>query len=121
MVIGRIILNANNSKTTVIARLDSDGCLEPDCGIFNDITSYLTSTKTVVNVDFDIYPNPVAGILNIKMNGVPDKVEIYDLSGQQIKADKKTIMINVEDLQKGIYFIKIYMDGKVGGKEFVKS
>lgn len=93
MVIGRIILNANNSKTTVIARLDSDGCLEPDCGVFNDITLYLTSTKSVVNVDFDIYPNPVAATLNIKMDGLPDKLEIYALSGRQMIVDLRRNII----------------------------
>lgn len=121
MALGTIRPVAGQPSETLLCRLDADGCLEPGCGVFNDITSYLTSTNSVVNVDFDIYPNPAAATLNIKMNGLPDKIEIYALSGQLMMVDQNTLIVNIEELQKGIYFIKVYMDGQVGVQEFVKS
>ncbi|MDF1695370.1 MAG: T9SS type A sorting domain-containing protein [Saprospiraceae bacterium] len=121
IVIGRIILNANNSKTTVIARLDSDGCLEPDCGVFNDVTELLTSTQTIEKIEFEIYPNPVEDNFTIKMEGTPEKVEIFNLSGQLIKEAEYTKSIGLDDMPKGIYLVKIFMDGKIEIKEVVKS
>jgi len=105
----------------LLARLDADGCLEPGCGVFTDITELLTNTKTIERIDFEIYPNPVIDVLKIKMEEVPEKIEIYNINGQLIKSAEITKSIDIEDIPKGIYLVKIFMEGKIGIKELVKS
>jgi len=121
IVIGRITLNASNSKTTVIARLDADGCLEPDCGVFNDITEYITSSSDIPSIDFEIYPNPVLDILEIKIEGVPELIEIYDLRGRLVYMEEETNSINLEKLHKGVYVIKVIANGHIGIRKIVKN
>ena len=55
------------------------------------------------------------------MEGTPEKVEIFNLSGQLIKEAEYTKSIGIDDMPKGIYLVKIFMDGKIEIKEVVKS
>ncbi len=62
-----------------------------------------------------IYPNPVADILTIDFDGITSTegwIEIFDLTGNKVKAekfkssrDKHTFPVN--DLPKGVYYLKI--------------
>ncbi len=57
---------------------------------------------------FKIYPNPATTYFNININGEA-LVDIYDMTGRCVKQatvnDNSTI--NVEDLEKGVYFVKV--------------
>ncbi|WP_435132069.1 T9SS type A sorting domain-containing protein [Formosa sp. A9] len=67
---------------------------------------------TIGNVENDLrlYPNPTSNILNIKTNNkIIDKIILYDISGQKIKAYYKS-PINLKELKTGLYIIKIYTD-----------
>jgi len=60
----------------------------------------------------NIYPNPVQDILYID-NGeqIINKVEIYDISGKLIKCipvNNTKMMLPMDDLCKGIYFLSVY-------------
>ncbi len=57
--------------------------------------------------DINIYPNPTTGILNISGLQNTD-IQIYDLTGKLL-IDKHQVdnQINVSNLQKGIYTLKI--------------
>jgi len=59
--------------------------------------------KTVV-----VYPNPVKDILYLQLNNFStiQSVKIYDLKGKIILEDKNNI-INVSNLAKGLYIVKI--------------
>jgi hypothetical protein len=58
--------------------------------------------------NFNIFPNPVSDILNIKSDKEIIKVEISDILGKIIISEKKsTNRINVQKLEKGLYTIKI--------------
>jgi len=120
MVLGGVSPLPGQGWEVLLARLDADGCLEPDCGVFNDITSYLTSTKTIDKIDLEIYPNPVVDELQIEIGEIPEKIEIYDLGGRLLIEAKNISNVNVEILQKGIYIVKVVVNGKIGVKEIVK-
>ena len=75
----------------------------------------------VISVDetsldaFGIYPNPATSTINITSN-ITDatNVNIYDMTGRCVKnviINNSNATINVEDLNKGVYFINI--NGKV--------
>lgn len=75
----------------------------------------------VINVNemstgaFGIYPNPATSSINIKSNiTAATEVNVYDMTGRLVKKvviNDSNATINVEDLNKGIYFINI--NGKV--------
>ncbi len=86
----------------------------------NDIiVSYITGIDDIVVGNFEMYPNPSTGnSINISIND-PEAVEeimIINGSGQLVKTEKisdQNIVININDLTKGMYFVKVtYKDGQ---------
>ena len=74
--------------------------------------------------DLVIYPNPVKGLLNIKLNGEINIIDctIYNFVGQVIsKKNETTTQINTEDLTKGIYIIQINTSEGIFSKKFIKE
>ncbi|HYV92276.1 MAG TPA: T9SS type A sorting domain-containing protein [Chitinophagales bacterium] len=71
------------------------------------------------NEAISIYPNPVKDLLhiNLNMNKHITSVDIHNLVGQKIKsvhlqAGLKSVSIPVADLKKGIYFLRLFSNGK---------
>jgi hypothetical protein len=62
-----------------------------------------------------IYPNPVIdGVLNIESAEVIDKIEIYDVIGERVKelpVVGSQFTVNVSELPKGVYFVRLYSKG----------
>ncbi|WP_310378833.1 sialate O-acetylesterase [Flavobacterium sp.] len=56
--------------------------------------------------DLIIYPNPTKGILNIKKEQDPKKIEVFDLTGTTVYKDKFTPKIDLSFLPKGVYFVR---------------
>jgi hypothetical protein len=82
----------------------------------NVVSVYYNKTTTgihdLVNDDFSIYPNPSKGVIFIKSNQVePYSVGIYSTDGNFIQSyginSSGYQQINLQGLQKGVYFIKI--------------
>lgn len=99
------------------------------CTSFTTITIYdacdvgLKEIKRSENLF--IYPNPASQILNVElgnMDGKESEIFVYDALGSRIKTEElKTLngaaQINVSELKRGIYFVKV---GNVVGK-FLKE
>jgi hypothetical protein len=63
---------------------------------------------------FSFHPNPVKDKLTLKAQQNIQKVCIYDLSGKEIlseKAGKSTQHLEVSQLETGIYFMEVFIDG----------
>jgi len=80
----------------------------------NSVTSLFDNRPITENLNFEMYPNPTTGDVNIKLiNAASDiaSVEVYDLLGKQSEAtvsiDKNAASINVSSLQNGLYFITV--------------
>mgnify|MGYP003287728880 FL=1 len=61
---------------------------------------------------FNLYPNPVEDELHLEADGIIEEVIIYNINGQQtiinsIQTSSTHSVINVSNLNPGIYFIKI--------------
>jgi len=71
---------------------------------------------------FSVYPNPISSILNIYDSNFSLKsVEIFNTIGKKVLTSKKNT-INIENLSKGIYLIKIETEtGKFATKRIVKN
>ena len=66
----------------------------------------------VLSNEFTVSPNPAKSTVNINLNGNA-QVKIYDMTGRCVKDVNVmgSTTINVEDLNKGIYFVNV--NGKV--------
>jgi len=59
-----------------------------------------------------IYPNPVNGKLNLAMNGIAVKIELFDLAGKVMKTQKATStseVLDVTDIESGVYVLTATM------------
>ncbi|HCA06479.1 T9SS type A sorting domain-containing protein [Chryseobacterium sp.] len=92
--------------------------------------TYTTSVQTVlatseVNTDknyFNIYPNPVKDILYIQSKEEIVKAEIYDAAGRILTTTGvKNNAVNVADLAKGNYIIKVSTKNKTLTLKFIKA
>ncbi|REE83577.1 putative secreted protein (Por secretion system target) [Lutibacter oceani] len=73
--------------------------------------------------NFSMYPNPVSnGVLYISSNNNLNKqVEIYNLTGQQVYNTKLELkkIINISDLNRGIYFVRVEEGGKIATRKLI--
>ncbi|MCE3229247.1 MAG: hypothetical protein K0S32_3798 [Bacteroidetes bacterium] len=72
-----------------------------------------------INENLSLYPNPSHDIINISVKA--DKIEISDIRGRIVKNDSYTSVINVSDLEPGIYFIKVQKDASSKNLRFIKD
>ena len=68
--------------------------------------------------ELDIYPNPSGGEVNIRygLSGKDGQVEVFNLQGQRVRSvvlSKTENALQVHDLQPGIYFVSLLVDGYV--------
>jgi hypothetical protein len=74
-------------------------------------TTTSTITASAGANDVVIYPNPVTNTLNITHISKTDRVEIMDLSGKIIltdaSSDASTTEVDVSNLKKGVYLLKL--------------
>ncbi len=69
-----------------------------------------------------VYPNPTSDFLNIKSSQKISKIEIYDMSGKLVKSGiLKDEKINVQNLSKGNYLLKIQTENGVVTSKFIKN
>jgi len=77
-------------------------------------------------LNFEMYPNPVSDLLNIQLPTGTDKAEVsvFDYTGRLVSS--KTISsndtaIDVQQISKGIYMIRIATNTKIGVQRFIKE
>ena len=70
--------------------------------------------------DFSLYPNPAHDVLNIESQQEIETVKIYNLQGQLIK-EVSTNSIDVSNLNTGLYFVQVTIEGKSITKKFIKE
>ena len=86
-------------------------------GVIYDIAHYdVPENETEVVA---VYPNPVKDRLTVKAENL-QSVEVYNLVGQLIMASTSSV-IDMNDLNEGIYFVRVMADGKTVTKRVVKQ
>jgi hypothetical protein len=73
----------------------------------------------------ELFPNPTSGRLTIKSQSLPDSYIIYNALGQVLKQSQMTsdieLNINVQNLNNGIYFIKLNKGNSSQVLSFIKN
>lgn len=84
------------------------------------ITKASLSTNDIKNKKLSYYPNPVKDVLKIDNVTTIKNIKIYDLKGTEIVTksyDSKNVKIDISDLIKGIYLVRIESEN---GAETIK-
>ena len=72
-----------------------------------------------------MYPNPSSDILTIEAANAIDGVSIINLLGQEVVKTNasvaKTQIINIADLQSGIYIVKLNSNGVIASQRLIKK
>jgi hypothetical protein len=80
------------------------------------------STDDITKSRLTFYPNPVKSTLTLKNINSNYNYRIYDISGKLLKQDLKysSKTINIDYLNKGIYFIEIETDNIKATAKIIK-
>jgi len=112
--------NGISRSQFLLMKLDSNGCLVNDCGLFTGIEEYVPQQTLQAR----IYPNPTTGTLTIELpNGQGGSMALYNLLGQSVyqttlAGGQTTLALN---LPPGLYLYRIGSGGKaVNGKLLVE-
>ena len=80
--------------------------LAPGLESFNFSTLSIDDS-VLTNSTISIYPNPASKHINISGTGDFNRVELYNILGEQILSSHKTNQLSVEALPSGVYMLKI--------------
>jgi len=80
----------------------------------------LSIGDNALEVDVFIYPNPTDDYLFIEGNKNPISISIYNLLGAEVIAKSAGDKINVSELSKGVYIIRISDGINQTDKKFIK-
>jgi hypothetical protein len=89
---------------------------EPYIFVFS--TSIATPVENSMASEFAIYPNPAKDILQVKGMDVAS-VKIYSLTGQMVKEVQNSAVVNVSDIETGIYVIDVKDRNDIRYKELI--
>ncbi len=79
------------------------------------------SIEENLSENYKVYPNPFKSILNIHGIEGEEKIYIHDILGKEIFKGIETETINLEDLDKGNYFLVISKDGRKNSFKIIKK
>ena len=89
-----------------------------------DTFSLVRPALAVSNVNkaaISIYPNPTRDYLNVSASSKVSKIEVYDISGKKVNADFVDNKVDVQNLAKGSYLIKITDAFGTTTQKFIKN
>ncbi|WP_179319865.1 T9SS type A sorting domain-containing protein [Winogradskyella helgolandensis] len=124
-------IETTDYTVTVFNALDFDEAtvrVEVDANCTVDSINPIEDEDT--ELEFDIYPNPASGIVNVKISGTLNvsDINIYDVTGKLIKNSKvsnenlsytTTTQIGISTLQSGVYFVKLIDKDRVITKKLI--
>lgn len=85
------------------------------------------STANVKEISFyniDVYPNPASNVINVRSEFTIDNLSVFDLMGRTVKqqiSNNKEFSLDVSDLSKGIYLVKLTSGEKEAVTKFIKE
>lgn len=99
-----------------------------DNGKFGAQATYMLDVNTPAGIEdvameyTTVYPNPATDVLNINTNENVQRVEIFNMQGQLVKAENGTVNhISVKDLANGLYTVKLTTDNGTSMHKIIKK
>lgn len=85
-------------------------------------TAASLSTKDISISDFKVFPNPAQDQVEIKTNVEISSISVFDLLGKEVSKTKLIDnMLNVSNLSKGVYLLKIEAGNKSITTKLIKN
>ncbi|MBL7931665.1 MAG: T9SS type A sorting domain-containing protein [Bacteroidia bacterium] len=120
--------SANTTYTVSVK--DAEGCVSEDAVVnvlIQDCTSLDQAAMETLQVL--LYPNPASNKIYLNMENLPpvNSISLIDLSGRivvsKMESNNNSLhAVNVENLQKGIYFIQVdFRNGNKTKEKFIKE
>ena len=84
------------------------------------LSSFLKTNEFYSQNKAIVYPNPAKQEINISSTQKIEKISVYNSLGQFL-FESKTNQINIEKLEKGLYFLKIKTSFSETVEKFIKE
>lgn len=84
----------------------------------------LGTSAFAMEMNVEVWPNPATDVLNIASASEIKTVEIYNLMGQQVRAEKgigKAMQVKIGDLPNGVYAVKVSSDNASSAIKITKG
>jgi hypothetical protein len=92
---------------------------------FDDIAfSEALPVTNLVNNKIKVFPNPATNLLTIEAKGTIQNILVYNLLGQEVlakNANSSNTLLQINDLQKGVYLLLTIVDGISTYAKFIKN
>lgn len=121
-----IILNSGTLEDVFISQLGGNFCAELDFdGVRTEITACLRLDQASI-MDYEIFPNPATDKLYFSYLSLEnlESINITNIKGQVIKEipyknKAESMVIDIKDLQSGIYLLNVQTALKVSSTKFI--
>ncbi len=80
----------------------------------------VSNTKSYLEQEFKVSPNPANSIVNIVTEKPVDKVFIYSRDGRLVLEQGAGNQLNIESLPQGMYYMNIISEGYAINKKLIK-
>ena len=80
---------------------------------FGNLYQTLSTKEYSVQEHLKIFPNPSQDFVQVMSKNKVDQLDLYDELGRWILGNKNTHIINLSPLEKGVYYLKIQLGGKI--------
>jgi len=101
-------------STTNWANIDTSASFSINCATTTNIE------KLTRDISLSVYPNPVTNQLNIEAAATIESIAIYNLLGKLVQTENST-RFNVQNLENGVYLLRIKTKEGFISKQFIKS
>ena len=88
------------------------------------LTDDVAGIEDYQQLSFKFYPNPATDVLNVSAASNIDMISITNLLGQEVRhvaPNQKQTVLNIADLQNGVYLMKVQTGDKVSTVKFIKK
>lgn len=85
------------------------------------VTRPSMAVSDVSKAKMAVYPNPTSDYLKINTTAKVSSVEVFDISGKKVQAELEGTTVDVQNLEKGSYIIKINGAEGTATQKFIKK
>jgi hypothetical protein len=92
--------------------------------VYGDVATFTSSTQDVEISSLKLFPNPSFNTLSLSASETIDSYEVYNSVGQLLINESvfsSEVLIDVSELESGVYFIRTFVDGEIGVRRFFKG
>ena len=123
---GKRAANGPHPNSYPVTYTDGNGCSSSSDAI--NATVVIVDVSIAENekeLELIVFPNPTVEILNIESNELIDNIIITDLNGKIVylenNVNQKLVQVDVSELMKGIYLIRINSGNAYSVKKIIKK